>query len=325
MKKTSRTIAVLNSIIATLALLIVAGSLEAANCRTRYRIWQDGENTYFKHGETIVMTVGEKADLYIHAYPSGGEHPYSAAADIGSANAFGVGGRQDVSRYLRLADHQPAKGKVSLRAVGAGKTALGYHITGVASPGSLSAVPKDCRTGRINITVQNQRQQQQTRRVPEPPIQPVSANDAAHQLIVQLYTGILRRSASAAENYPNGYFDQVQRGGLQGLISIAETMTSSPEFRNQSLARTSEALARSGVSTRGLGRAVLENQLLTDMFTSLYGPGSEPYADARRRMASYLSGCITGPGTDSCRRLGRDLLTQPQYQNRNRNLLQYLR
>ncbi len=312
-----------NTLIALAILVTAAPALEAANCRTMYRLWQNGQNTYYQYGETIVLAVGESGDLYVHAYPSGGEHPYSASADIGASSAFKVGGHdiRDVRRYLQLGDHDPQKGKISLTGKAAGNTALGYEIRGVAAPGQLQKVPRECRVGRIRISVR-----QAARQAPPPPAAVGSANDAAHQLITQLYTGILRRSPAEARDYPDGFFDQVQRDGFSGLYSIAQTMTSSSEFRSQALQRTSQAMERSGVSTRGLSRQVMESQLLTDMWGSLYGRGSLPSGDAQRRMAGYLSDCISGrAGNEACRRLGQDLVSQTQYQRHNRDLLQYLR
>ncbi len=314
------------SIILACAFLATAipGPLEAADCQTRYRIWQDGDSTFYKYGEVIVLGVGDKVDLYIHGYPSRSENPYGASADIGAPSAFGVGGHrsQDVNRVLRLRDHDPRRGRISLTAVAAGRTGLGYQITKVFSPGQLEKIPRGCRIGEVKITVRDAA----ARTRPEPPPAPVgSANDAAHALIKQLYTGILRRPAAEAADYPDSFFDQVQRSGQQGLISIAETMTSSPEFQSAAISRTRQALAKTGVSTGSLSQGVLENQLLTDIYSSLYGPGSVPYADAQRRMASYLSACLSGRGGDACNRLGRDLLTQPQYQGHNRDLLNYLR
>lgn len=317
----------ITGMILTCALLATAAPLEAADCQTRYRIWQDGNNTFYKYGEVIVLGVGDKVDLYLHAYPSRSEHPYSASADIGAPTAFGVGRHrpQDVNRVLRLGKHDPRKGKISLTAVAAGRTGLGYQITGVVSPGSLDKIPRGCRIGEVKITVRGA--SAQTGPGPKPGQAPIaSANDAAHALITQLYAGILRRNQAEANDYPDSFFDQVQRSGLQGLITIAETMVASPEFRQKALTRTSQALAKTGVATRGLSREVIENQLLTDIFSSLYGPGSVPYGNAQRRMASDLSTCISGrTGNDACPRLGRDLLTQPQYQGHNRDLLQLLR
>ena len=308
-------------------LLAAAGPLEA-DCDTRYRLWRDGNNTFYKYGEVIVLSVGEEADLYIHAYPSRSEHPYSASAEIGAPTAFGVGGQrpQDVARVLRIRGQDPRKGKVSFTAVATGQTALGYQITDVVRPGTLDRVTRGCRIGQVRITVRATAPGAPQPR-PEGPAPAIrTANDAAHHLITQLYTGILRRGEAKAASYPDSIFEQVQREGLQGLISIAETMTSSAEFRDWSLARTREALERSGVETRDLSREVLESQLLKDIYSSLYGAGSMPYPDAQRRLAGYLSACISGRGgNDACPRLARDLLTQPQYRGHNRQALEYLR
>ncbi len=303
------------------------GPLGAATCDTRYRIWQDGDNTFYKYGEVIVLTAGEEADLYIHAYPSRSKNPYSASADIGAPADFGVGRHRsrDVSRVLRLGKHEPRKGKVSFTTVAAGSTALGYRITDVVDPGRLEKVPRGCRTGQVRITVRAGTAGTAPETRPLRPSTPpsVTLNDAAHQLIVQLYTGILRRGAAEAADYPDDFFDQVQRDGLQGLISVAETMTSSREFQDAALARTRQSLARSGGST-GLSQRVLENQLLSDIFASLYG--SEPYGDVRRRIENTLSTCLSGRGDGgACRRLGSDLLNQRQYHEHNRDLLRHWR
>ena len=317
---------ILGNLILACALLVMAGPspLEAADCKTMYRIYQDGENTYFKYGEDIVLTVGDRVDLFIHAYPSRSKTPYSAMADIGAPNAFGGNHRpQDVSRVLKLGKHDDRKGSISLVAIATGRTGLGYRMRRVVRPGRIDDVPVDCRTGEVKITVRDAAARTKPPTKPAPSAS--SANDAAHVLIKQLYTGILRRSESEANDYPDSFFDQVQDSGLQGLIAIAETMVSSSEFRQAALNRTREGLAKTGVSADNLGQGVLENQLLTDIFTSLYGSGAKPYADAQRRMASLLSTCLSGRGGDGCNRLGRDLLSQPQYQNRNRELLQILR
>ncbi|MCP3903075.1 MAG: hypothetical protein GY715_05505, partial [Planctomycetes bacterium] len=176
-------------------------------------------NTYYKYGEVIVLGVGEKADLYIHAYPSRSENPYSASADIGAPTAFGAGRHrpQDVSRVLKLGNHDPRKGKISFTAVAAGQTGLGYQITAVVRPGRLEEVPRNCRIGEVKITVRGASASQQTGRQPAPAAPAVgSANDAAHELIQQLYTGILRRGEAEAADYPDSFFDQVQRSGVQG-------------------------------------------------------------------------------------------------------------
>ncbi len=321
-------IAVFGNTLLALAILAAAGApaLEAANCKTSYRIWQEGQNTYYQHGETVVLEVGEKVDLYVHAYPSGGEHPYSAAADIGASAAFGVGGHgiQDVRRYLRLGEHNPQKGKLALTGKAAGNTALGYEITGVASPARLRQVPRGCRVGRSRISVRQATSAPPA--APPPPAQQAvgSANDAAHQLIMQLYTGILRRNPAEARDYPDSFFDQVLRSGHSGLLSIAETMTASPEFRRAAISRTRSELEKSGVAAGGLSQQVLEDQLLTDISQSLYG--GELYRDTRQRLASQLSNCLSGRGGDAvCRQLGRNLLTQRQYYDRNGDLFQYWR
>ena len=295
----------------------------AADCDTSYRIWQDGTNTYYSFGEEIVLQVGDQVDLYLHAYDSGAKNPYRASAKIGTPAELGVGrhGPRDVQRFLSLRNHDARKGKISLTAVAAGRTALGYHITDVFAPGQLGKVPERCRGGRVLITVEDANAV-----APGPAPRPEATGDAANRLIAGLFTGILRRSEGEVGEIPRGFADQVRRGGMQGLISVAESMTSSPEFRDWSLARTGQALEASGVSAQSLSREVLENQLLSDIYTSLYGGGVQPYGDARRRMAGYLSSCISGRGgNDACPRLGRDLVTQPQYQARNDDLLRYLR
>ncbi len=323
---------VLRNAILALALLVVAGApaLEAQRCDTRYRLWQDGNNTYYNYGQVITLAVGEKADLYIHSHRSRSADPYSAAADIGAPTAFGVGGQrpQDVSRVLRLENHDPRKGKISFTAIAAGETALGYQIVDVVDPGRLEDVPRNCRIGQVRITVtgRSNRVLADPRgggHAPPPPAVG-SPNDAAHQLISGLYVGILRRGQAEARDYPDSFFDQVQRGGLSGLISIAQDMTASPEFRNGALSRTRAALQRSGVAAGSLSQGALESQLLADISQSLYG--GELHGDMRQLLTSKLSSCLAGRGGDAiCRQLGRDLLSQRQYYDRHRDLLRYWR
>jgi hypothetical protein len=316
---------VLNVLIASALAAATAGPL-GAQCDTSFRIWQAGasDNPYYNYGEEVVLEVGDQVDLYVHAYSSGATNPYGASAEIGAPADLGVGREtlRDVGRVLHIRDSDPRNGTIRLTAVAAGRTALGYRITGVSPPGKLERVPERCRTGKVSVTVQEA--SVATPRASPPPAQ--TADAAVRGLIGRLFTGILRRTEAEVGEIPRSFIDQVQRGGFQGLISVATTMTSSPEFRDWSLARTSKALEASGVAASGLSREALESQLLNDMYASLYGAGSQPYANARQRMTGFLSGCISGrAGNDACSRLARDLLTQPQYQAYNGELLQYVR
>lgn len=302
------------------ALALAAGwpqPAEAQACDVSYRIWQDGQNTYYKPGDWVPLRVGESADLYIHGPQSRSADPYSASADIGAPTDFGVGGQrpQDVQRVLRLGHHDPRKGKISFTAVAAGQTALGYRITDVVRPGRLEDIPPSCRTGQVRINVEGT-----SRGVTAPPPSPSpppsqSVNEATHELIGGLFNAILRRAPS---DYPNEWFDRVQRGGLRGLIFVAETMTSSPEFRTAAVSRTREALQKSGVAAGNLSPRVVEEQLLSDICRSLYG--QDLAGEIRSLMSSKLSSCLAG-NSNLCRQLGQDLVSQRQYYENHRRLL----
>ena len=308
------------SFVLALAVLALAPPADAAGCGVIYRLWQDGNNTHYNFGEVIHLEVGEKADLYIHCESRSPGHPYSTHAEIGAPADFGVGRhrRKDVERVLRLGHSDPRRGKQSFEAIAPGGTALGYRITQVFEPGKLEDIPAECRTGEVRFLVE----QPQTSLV-EPPPASASAGEAAHQLIRELYVGMLRRTDANIGDYPNEWFDRVQAGGLQGLVFVAETIASSSEFRDASLSRTRQALAASGVSTATLGQAVLEDQLLTDICDSLYG-GAVPDIGNRRLLANTLTDCLAGRGgSAACQRFGRTLVNQRQYREANRELLRH--
>ena len=291
--------------------------LAAADCKVQFRLWQDGRNTYFDHGEEIVLQVGEKADFYVHT-DSRSATPYSTRAEIGAPADFDIGShrRPHVDRVLRLSHGDPLKGKVSVAAIAAGRTALGYRIDEVARPGRLEGIRPGCRTGQVHITVER-------RSGADSPSRPASrtAGEAAHELIVNLLTGILRRTEERTGDYPNGWFDRVEENGLEGLVVVAGTLTGSAEFRDTALRRTETALGASG---HRLGRDELEAQLLTDICRSLYGDLSlDRYS--RERLANTLGACLAGGEAGSCQRLGRDLVRQREYSEHHRQLLRHWR
>ncbi len=307
-------------VVFVLAMLVFGGApeLRAADCDVVYRLWQNGQNQFFQYGEDVVLGVGEEGHLYIH-YKSRSENPYSTSADIGAPRDFGVGGHQakDIARVLKVGHHDARRGKIELKAVAAGRTGFGYRITKLADPGQLADVPANCRTGQVKITVE----ERTSRSVAPPPPSASSQGEAAHELITGLFTGILRRSPAQAKDYPNNFYDRVESGGLTGLIFVAETMTTSTEFRSAALDRTRNALKRSGVATDRLSPGVLQDQLLTDMCQSLYG--GEPDSVIRRQMSGNLASCLDRRDTTACKRLGRDLVSQRHYYENNRDLLRH--
>ena len=307
-------------VVAALALALPAPG-GAADCDVKFRLWQQGENTYYDHGEPLVLQRGEKADLYIHV-KSRSRNPFSTSADIGAAADFRVGSQRqrDVNRVLKLRGHDARKGKVSLEAVAGGETALGYRITAVAKPGRLQDVARDCRTGQVRITVEDAQGI-----VDPPPSGSASAGEAAQQLITDLLIGILRqRPSEVDDDYPNEWFDWVQASGLDGLVEVAEILTASAEFHDAAIPRTRAALSREGISTHGLSRRQLEEHLLEDICESLYG-NLVPNEYTLERLANTLGACLAGGQLGSCQRLGRDLLNQREYAEHNRRLLRHWR
>ena len=292
----------------------------AQDCSVKYRIWQDGNNTYYDHGETILLQQGAKADLYIHT-PSRGEDPYSTKSDLGAPADFGIGSHRlrDVNRVLRLGSKDPSRGKVSLEAVAPGKTGLGYRINEVFHPGRLEDVPAKCRTGQVHVTVAGT-----SRNVAPPSGASASVGEAAHELLVGLFTGILRRTEAEVGDYPDEWFDRVEQDGLSGLIFVAEIMTNSSEFRDAAVSRTRTAMQRSGASGHGLSRGSVEDQLLTEISESLYG-NAVPSGSVRDRLANTLGNCLSTNQVQACERLGRDLVSQREYADNHRSLLRHWR
>ncbi len=297
----------------------VSQPMLADDCNIIYRIWQDGENSYFDYGETIVLPKGQKADLYIHL-ESKGNDPYSTLAEIGAPSNFISSTHQgkDVARVLRLGSHDPRKGKISFETTAVGKTGLGYRITEVVRPGRLDDIPAACRAGQVHITVA----EQQTSLV-DPPPAASSMNEATQALIANLFQGILRRSESEIGDYPNDWFDRVEREGLRGLIFVAETMASSTEFREAAVSRTRKTLQSTSANLSGISQPVLEGQLLADIMKDLYGGARLDNAN-QSLLSNNLSNCLAGRGgAVACRRFGRDLVSQRQYFENNRELLQH--
>lgn len=314
------------SILATVAVAMMAlaspQTSNAQDCPIKYRIWQDGGNTYYNFGDTILLQQGAKADLYIHTRSRGAD-PYSTKSDLGAPADFGIGSHsmRDVNRVLRFASKDPSRGKVSLEAIAPGRTGLGYRVNEVFHPGRVQDIPAKCRTGQVHVTVEGR-----SRDVAQPRGGGAqsSVGEAAHELLSGLFTGILRRKASQVGDYPNDWFDRVENDGLSGLMFVAESMTNSSEFRDAAVDRTRRAMERSGASAQSLGQRQVEDQLLTDIFRSLYGT-SLPSGSVRDRLANALGNCLGSNQINACQRFGRDLVSQREYADNHRRLLRHWR
>ncbi len=92
----------------------------------------------------------------------------------------------------------------------------------------------------------------------------IAPREAAEQLVVLLYYGLLRRKI--VDQFDQGYVEVVERDKRAGIEKIAETIFESHEFRESAFRRAEE---RHGTPRRG-GKAVTE-LLLGDFYLALYG------------------------------------------------------
>lgn len=141
------------------ALVLVASPRQAEACEGEIyiRLWQPGGyETWYDVGEEIEIASGEEGHIYIHIAGEG-EDTYTAAARIGYPEEFGYqGDARTVERSVKMQaqnNDDRRYGRIRFRANTPNLVYLGYEITGVADPGSIGNVSRNCRVGYIPIRV----------------------------------------------------------------------------------------------------------------------------------------------------------------------------
>jgi hypothetical protein len=309
---------------AALAAALPAASASAAGapagCREQitYRLWNEDTDRATEHpyGDDIEVESGAHLHLYVQALGQS-EKPLGASATIGYPGEFGFGGTVlETLKRLRMEAQNAADrqyGRIRFTADQEGGTSLGYRIEGVDSPGSLERLAQGCRVGQVNFTVLPKKA---APAVVEP--QAIAPREAAEQLVVLLYYGLLRRKI--VDQVDQSYVEWVDQRHLKGLEQVAETIFESREFRDSAFRRAEE---RHGPMKRG-GKATTE-LLLGDIYSALYGRARPPQADVRRDLED-LDVCLKGKSwvVETCGRLGRTLVANPLFYKQNQDLVDAL-
>lgn len=305
---------------ALLAAPAARGASAPAGCREQitYRLWNEDKNraTEHLHGDDIQIESGDHLHLYIQVLGQG-EKALGASATIGYPGEFGFGGTVlETLKRVRMEAQNPADlqyGRIRFSADQEGGTSLGYRVDAVDPPGSLDRLAPGCRVGQVNLRVL-------PRTTPPPAAEPqaIAPREAAEQLVVKLYYGLLRRKI--VDQIDQSYVDWVDQRHLQGLEQVSETIFESREFRDSAFRRAEE---RHGPAKRG-GKSTTE-LLLGDIYSSLYGRARPPQADVRRDLED-LDVCLKGRSwvVETCGRLGRTLVANPLFYQQNRDLIDAL-
>ena len=281
-----------------------------------FRSWQESGEKAHVYGQDIELFSGEEMHVYIQVLGADGK-PHGTSAVIGYPGEFGFGGNAlEVLKKVRMEAQNAADrqyGRIRFRSAEPGGASLGYRIEAVDAPGQLSRLPEACRVGQLNILVQP----------PRAPVslepEAISPREAAEQLVVLLYYGILRRKI--VDQFDQSYVEMVQKQSRAGIEQIAETIFESKEFRESAYRRAEE---RHGTPRRG-GKSLTE-LLLGEMYDALYGRrGQPPTADVRRDLED-LDICLKGKAyvIETCGRLGRTLVGRQLFYDHNRDLIDSL-
>lgn len=300
----------LTSVLALALGVVFVAPAAAQNCsNVSYRLWTQQGETWYQLGETVEIESGREGHVYLHV-DSRSKNPYTAKAEIGYPEKFGFGGRStEVVKHVRMqaqTGDDRARGRIRFDASQPGTTQLGFRLTGVRSPGSLDLVAPPCRTGVIPIRVAPRGGEGDGDGGEEPGM------GAAEQLVARLYTGLLRRDEPG--RIEPSFVAMVRRSARDGVLSVAETMMQSDEFRREALRRTEEAHGRSSLDE-------LRRVLLGDIYRDLYGY-AEPDRQGREDDLRDLESCLAGrAGNEACSRLGRELVDRRQFYEHNRELI----
>jgi hypothetical protein len=120
-----------------------------------FRLWQPTGETWYDGNDVIQIAPGQEGHIYVHV--KGRSTPYSTSATIGYPQEFGLAGdAREVERRVRMQaqnNDDRSQGRIRFRTDETGQIQLGYRLSGIASPGTWSNVPDNCRTGAIAIAV----------------------------------------------------------------------------------------------------------------------------------------------------------------------------
>lgn len=296
-----------------LAVVLVAPAAAQDCSNVSYRLWTQQGETWHQLGETVEIESSREGHVYLHV-DSRSKNPYSARAEVGYPETFGFRGRAtDVVKHVKMeaqSGDDRTSGRIRFHAAQPGTTQLGYRLTGVRSPGTLDLVPPSCRTGVIPIRVVARGGQ-------DPPGGGQGGGEepamgAAEELVARLYSGLLRRSDPG--RIESSFVTMVRRNARDGVLSVAEAMMKSDEFRREALRRTEAAHGRNGLDD-------LRRLLLADIYRDLYGY-AEPDRQGRQDDLRDLEDCLSGrSGAEACSRLGRELVNRRQFYDHNQELI----
>lgn len=294
--------------------LLASPPISPCQNQLSFRLWQETGELLTPQGNDIEVPSGVHAHLYIQV--KGPDDKYlGATATIGYPGEFGFGGTaKEVLRHVRMEAQDAADrqyGRIRFTALAEGGAYLGYRIDDIDSPGQLSQLPAACRTGQVMIRVLPPK-------VVAPVVQAMPPREAAEQLVVLLYYGILRRRI--VDQFDQGYVEVVMKQGRTGVELIAETLFESNEFRESAFRRAEE---RHGPPKRG-GKSLTE-LLLGDMYSALYGRARPPQAQIQRELED-LDICLKGKAwhVETCGRLGRSLVASPLFYDQHKDLVDAL-
>lgn len=295
----------------------------AADCASKiaFRLWHEDQPEsnqnapLIAYGQDVGIASGQHTHIYVQAIGQGAK-ALGTSAVIGYPGEFGFGGTAlEVLKRVRMEAQNAADkqyGRIRLTAAEEGGTSLGYRIEAVDSPGRLESIPLGCRVGQVNLRILPPLAPAN----PEPQV--IAPREAAEQLVVLLYYGLLRRKI--VDQFDQGYVDAVEKEKRAGIEKIAETILESHEFRESAYRRAEE---RHGTPRRG-GKAVTE-LLLGDFYLALYGRSRPPEVEVRRDLED-LDVCLKGKDyyIETCGRLGRTLVASPLFYEHNRDLIDAL-
>ncbi|MEL7059017.1 MAG: hypothetical protein AAGN46_03210 [Acidobacteriota bacterium] len=319
----------------------------AQSCdRVHYRLWKDGNERWFEHGETVEIVSGTSADLYIHV-DRGSRVPASTGALVAYPKALGFSGTRslDVVKHVRMREQTAqdrSQGKISFRADQVGSTRIAYRIERI-NGGQVTELPGACRTDQIEMRVvssaaalSGRRGSGVTQRRPGASLDDdivgrqrpdrsrrggryddddrsrYSRGDrVAFVLVEDLYVGLLRRDEPGTVHLP--YVDHVLEVGRSGLEDVAGELLKSTEFHREAIPRTPWAARSSGAEA---------DRLLEAIYSDLYGPDRPSGKDWRADLRD-LEACLDGRDR-ACEVLGRNLVDTRLYEERNERELDLL-
>ncbi len=305
------------------ALGFTAPALSQSCDEISFRIWRpDAEATYYAKGELIRLEPGIEAHLYVH-HQSQSATPYTTSAAVGDPKKLGIRGQYDAS-VLALRpqnDNHRRTGHVIIDTKSAGRTRLGYRISGIAKDGLFNRLPEACRQGLVTVQVDANDTRPGTGAgsgsTPE-------ARKAARGLTHTLEKALLpwlKAEVDAEE------LAMVLRDGREGLVRHAGQLMRSEAFQNDSYEATIDAdptLSAQYEREGDLTPASVANVALEVAYRHLYGEEIRPEGKLHKANLELLLDCVTRDGSRrdyGCDTLAERLLASPAYTQRHRDAL----